>query len=124
MIKETFAKAEEAVSGIKEYVNNRITSFKLNMAEKTAGIVSGLLSVLIASTLFLLFIIFLSVGLALVFAKLTGELYWGFFIVAGLYLVKGIIIWNFREKLLKLPIVNMMVKQLFHNSEKEDDEDI
>jgi len=119
-MEKTFAKVEEMAEHVKEYVNNHITSAKICVAEKTSSILANIIALLIALTVFLFFIIFSSVALAFVFAKLTGEYYWGFLIVAGLYLLIGILIWSMKEKLLRMPIMNSILQQLFT---EEDDAD-
>ena len=120
-MEKTFAKVEEMAEHVKEYVNNHITSAKLSVAEKTSGVLANIIALAVALLVFVFFIVFASVALALVFAKLTGEYYWGFLIVAGIYLLMGILVWTMREKLLRLPIMNAILKQLFKDEEDADE---
>ena len=120
-MEKTFAKAEELAEHIKEYVNIRIDSVKLSAAEKSSKLTANIFAALIAAFVFLLFIVFASTALAFVFSKLTGEFYWGFLIVAGIYLIIGLIVWSMRERILRIPIMNAILQQLFN--EEDDDEE-
>lgn len=119
-MEKVFAKAEEMAAHVKQYVNNRIASVKLSAAEKSSQIIAGIFAVTIAVIFFIIFLLFISVAAAFALAKFTGEWYWGFLIVAGLYLVTGCFLWFAKEKILRMPIMNAMLKQLF--KEENDDE--
>lgn len=120
-MEKTFAKVEEMAEHVKEYVNNHISSAKISVAEKTSGILANIIAVAIVLTVFLFFIIFSSVALAFAFAKLTGEYYWGFLILAGIYLLIGMFVWALKEKLLRMPIMNSILHQLFKDEEEADE---
>ncbi len=112
-MEDTFAKVEELSAHVKEYINNRIDSVKFSAAEKSSSVLANIIAVAIAVLVLTFFVLFGSVALAYAIAKWTGEVYWGFLIVAGIYLLFGILVWLLREKLLRLPIMNAMVQQLF-----------
>jgi len=120
-MEKTFAKVEELADHIKEYVNIRIDSVKLSAAEKSSKLAATIFAAAIAAFVFLLFILFAGIALAFVFSRLTGEYYWGFLIMAGIYLVLGLIIWSMKEKFLRIPIMNAMLQQLF--KDEDDDEE-
>lgn len=121
-MQNSFEKIEELAAHVKEYINNRISLIKLNTAEKTSRIASYLIAIAMALTFFLFFIIFSSIALAYAFAEWTGKLYWGFLIVAGIYLLLGIIIWAARVKLLQLPIMNALLKEFFKDDENDEED--
>ena len=54
--------------------------------------VAAFIVVAIVSILYLLLVVFISIALAFALGKWTGQLYWGFLIVAGLYFVAGLVI--------------------------------
>ena len=68
-------------------------------------------------------LVFASIALAIVIGEWTGKLYRGFLIIAGLYLLAGIIIWMTKERLLRLPIMNSLLKQFLFDTENEDDDE-
>lgn len=121
-MEKTFAKVEELADHVKEYVNNRIASVKLSIAEKTSAVLSNIIAMIIVLTVFVFFIVFAGIALAFVFAKLTGEYYWGFLIVAGIYLLIGILVWTLKERLIRLPIMNGILQQLFKEENDEQDQ--
>lgn len=118
-MEKTFAKVDELVVHVKAYMNNRIDMVKLNAAEKGSKMMANTITLVISLLVFGLCIVFASIALAFVFAKLTGELYWGFLIVAGIYLILGFILWILRDKLLRVPILNSLIKQIFKGEDEE-----
>lgn len=116
-----FSKAEDLLSHIREYVNNRIDTVKLNMADKTSGLIAKLVTIAAVVILVLFFAVFASISLALILGDLTGKLHWGFLIVAGIYLLIAFIIWWGKERLLRLPIMNAILRHLFNDNENGKD---
>lgn len=114
-----FSKAEDLFGHIKEYVNNRIDSAKLDIADKTSRISANAIAVLIIVLLSLFFILFASIALAQVIGEWIGKSYWGFLIVAGIYLLLAFIIRIGKNKLLRLPIMNAILRQLFNDNDHE-----
>ena len=121
-MENTFAKVEELADHVKEYINNRIASMKLSVAEKISAVLSNIIALLIVLTVFVFFIVFSGIALAFLFAKLTGEYYWGFLIVAGIYGLTGILVWTLKEKIIRLPIMNAILQQLFKEENDEQDQ--
>jgi|SRR6185369_16535201 len=121
-MESTFAKVEELADHVKNYVKTKIASAKLSVAEKTSRLISNLIAGLVVAGVFLLFILFGSIAGALALSAWIGKMYAGFLIVAGIYLLIGIIVWNARERLLRIPIMNSMISQLFKDDENEKDQ--
>jgi len=120
-MEKTFARVEELADTIKEYVNTRIESVKLSAAEKTSGVIANVLAGIVVALVFLFFVIFASVALSLGLGEWIGKTWAGFLIVAGLYLLIGIIVWAARGKMIRLPLMNAMIRQLSGNDEEEED---
>lgn len=119
-MEKAFAKIEELADSIKDYVNTRIESAKLSVAEKSSMIIANVMAAMIAAVVFLFFIIFAGTALAFGLGEWIGRTWAGFLIVAGLYLLIGIIVWTAREKIIRLPIMNALIRQLFRNDDEED----
>lgn len=119
-MKETFAKVEEMADHIKEYVNNRVTTVKLKTAEKSSKILAQIIALTVVIVIFLIFIVFAGIALAYALAKLTGEFYWGFLIVAVFFLLIAWLTWITKEKLIRLPIMNAILHQLFNEAEPDE----
>jgi Putative Actinobacterial Holin-X, holin superfamily III len=118
-MESAFAKVEELAGNIKEYVNIRIESVKLSTAEKSSAVIANLIGGFIVAVVFLFFIIFTSTALAVGLGEWIGKTWLGFLIVGFLYLIAGIAVWMAREKIIRLPIMNALIQQLFTS----DDED-
>ncbi|MBK7434341.1 MAG: phage holin family protein [Chitinophagaceae bacterium] len=115
-----FSKAEELADSLKDYVNTRIDEVKLSTAEKSSAIIANILAGIVVAVVFLFFFIFGSMALAYGLGEWIGKTWAGFLIVSGLYLLIGIVVWAGRGKLIRLPIMNAMLRQLFKNDEDED----
>ena len=112
-----FTKAEDLLNHIRDYVNNRVDTMKLNMADKTSRLIANIVATTALVVVLLLFTVFASISLALVLGEWTGKLHWGFLIIAGIYLLVAFLIWRGKEKLLRLPIMNAILRHLFNDEE-------
>ncbi len=119
-MEKAFAKAEELADNIKEYINAGIDSAKLNVAEKSSVVIANVLAGQVSAVVCCFFIIFASTALAFGLGEWMGKIWAGFLVVGGLYLLVGIVVWNAREKIIRLPIMNALIKQLFGNEDEED----
>jgi integral membrane sensor domain MASE1 len=119
-MEKAFGKIEEMVETLKEYVDTRIEIVKLKTAAKGSAIIANLVAAIIASVFILIFIIIVSIGLAVWLGAWLGNPWLGFLIVGVLHLLIAIIMWKIREKLIRIPVMNSIIKQLFHL--KKDDE--
>lgn len=117
---EVFTRIEELAQHARDYINTRIEVVKLNAAEKTSLVVSRVMAAIAVAVVFIFFIFFAGIAAAYALAGWLGEVYWGFLIVAGLFLLAGIIVWFARERLIRIPVMNAIIHQLF--KEKEDHE--
>lgn len=92
-MEKAYAHIEELADSVKEYVNTRVESAKLTLAEKSSAMIANLAAGMVVAVVFLFFIIFAGIALALVLGEWTGQNWAGFLIVAGLYLLIAIIVW-------------------------------
>lgn len=113
IMQNTFAKAEEFADHIKEYINNRIAAVKLQTAEKTSKFMSNFIAVAVVAAIMLVFAIFISMGVAFWLSDMMQNLWSGFLMVGGIWLIIAMIIWFSRERLLRMPIMNKMLQEMF-----------
>ncbi len=113
-----FSKVEDLAASIKEYVNTRIDSLKLNAAEKGSKIAANGVASAFVGVFVLLSIGLGSIALSLLLGEWMGKTWAGFLVVAGFYLLISIIIWKAREKLVRRHIMNAIIQQLFREDEK------
>lgn len=111
---------EEEKSGIqklldhlKEYLKTWMDLAILTASEKIATILSDLISGFLLLIIFLFFLLFGSFSIAYSISEYYEETYIGFLVVAVTYLLIGIILWIKKEKWIKLPLLNRLIKQFF-----------
>lgn len=121
-MEETIEGIRNLATTVKEYVNIRVDVIKLSAAEKTSLVISNLVAGAIVAVVFLFFLVFASIAGALALSAWTGKPYSGFLIVAGIYLVAGLIVWRSKERLIRVPVMNNIIHQLFKH-EITDEED-
>ncbi|MDR3716407.1 MAG: phage holin family protein [Puia sp.] len=112
---EEFKKIEDLVDHAREYVNTRIDEAKLSVAEKSSGVIALLIARAVVGIVFLLSLLFASIAASYVLGSVLGRTWLGFLVVAGFYFLTGIIVWLSRERMIRLPIMNTIIDQLFKN---------
>ncbi len=118
-MEKAFTRAEEMAGTIREYINTRIESVKLSTAEKASKIAANLLAGIFAVIVFIFFMIFTGIALALILGNWIGQTWAGFGLIALLYLVIGMVAWIARGKLIRLPLMNALIQQLFNDDEED-----
>ncbi len=109
---------ERLFTHIKEYLNLQKKLVLITVSKKGGDAIYVLV---LAVTLFMIglfFLLIFSVGIAFGIAALLNSLFWGFMIVAALYLLTGLLIWTNRDRLLRTPILMMFLK--FVDTHKEE----
>lgn len=120
---EDFNKIESLLGQAKEYVNTRIAQLKLAVAEKLSKTIATVVAGLIAALVFFLFIVFAGIAAAIALGQWTGMMWLGFLIIAAVYLILTIIVWKAKNRLLAIPIMNSIIKNLFDEEEEKDEKD-
>lgn len=103
---------ESLIDRVKSYVETRIELLKLKAIDKSSSFISMIISMVLVIGMMTLMVILLSVGFSLWLGECLGKSYYGFFAVAGFYLITGLLISVFQDKWLKPPIANKMIKKL------------
>jgi hypothetical protein len=81
-----------------------------------ANVIAGIM----VAVVFFFFIVFGSIALAFGLGDWLGKTWAGFLVVAGLYLLIAIVVWAARAKLIRLPIMNALIQQLFKADDDEE----
>jgi hypothetical protein len=108
-------KIEELIASLKSYTNTTIELIKLETAEHFSVIMANLISKFIVGLVIVLFVFFISLGICFYLSELLGNNYMGFGIVAGIYLLLGIILSIGRKKLLNKPIRDKIIQEMFQS---------
>jgi len=115
MVMEEQTKIEETVDSIKDYINTRYELAILKASDKTAHIASNTISFIPIVFLTVLTVMMLSFGLAFYLDHVLVSEFLGFFIVAGVYLLVGLILIASRKNSIAKPLRNKIIKELFKN---------
>jgi hypothetical protein len=103
---------ESLIEKGEQYGKTTIELLKLKTLDKSADVVSNLVSWLIVVIFILMFFLILNIGVALWLGELLGNSYFGFFAVAGFYALFALIFGIFRKQLIKKPVSNSIIKQV------------
>jgi hypothetical protein len=101
---------ETLIEGVVEYTSTTLELAKLKAVDRISDAIASLLSRIIAWMALFLFFLFSSLGLAFWLGDLMGKTYLGFFAVAGLYLLLGLLVHLFLGKWIKRLIGNYLIK--------------
>lgn len=95
-----------------DYSNSTIELFKLNAIDKSADVVSSLVSRLVICITVALSLLIINIGFALWIGKLLGDSFYGFFVIGGFYAILAILLHIFRHAWIKYPVSNSIIKQM------------
>jgi hypothetical protein len=96
---------------LSEYIETRINIAKLTIVQKTAEVIAGFTSSVIIILPVLVVLQFLSVAAALYIGKVTGDWYKGFLYTGLAYMLLALILYIFRNSLIKKPVADSFIKK-------------
>lgn len=94
------------------YFEAKTELWKLKAADKTTEALSSIASQLILVIVAVMILFAFNIGVALWLGEWLGKPYIGFFIVAGFYLLVGLLIYANRSSWLKSPMYNAIINKL------------
>ena len=103
----------------KEYLNTRLAQLKLSFAEKTSRIAALMIAVVMSALVFFLFLVLISVAGAIAIGKWLENYWLGFLLVAAFILLAGLILWLVKDRLLRIPVMNGLIRIMFDKDEKD-----
>lgn len=103
---------EELFDKVKEYAETRLDLYKLIVINKASGFFSTFITMLILLLILFTVILCISIGAALVIGQWLGTASYGFFIIAGLYFIIGLVLYSMRGNILKEPVSNKLIKEM------------
>jgi hypothetical protein len=95
-----------------DYGKTTLKLLELNAIDKSADVVSSLVSRLAVIMAVALSILIINIGLALWIGKLLGDAFYGFFIIGSFYAILAILLQVFRDQWIKYPVNNSIIKQM------------
>jgi len=102
---------ESLFDSVETYSKTTFELAKLKALETTTIVATTLISRLGIIAMILMFVLVLTIGIALLVGEIFGKPYYGFFIVAAFYLVAGIVFRLFLHKWIKKPISDLIIMQ-------------
>ena len=109
---------ERLLKHAEEYAETRFDLAVLNVQEKTGNVLSSVASGFLLTVFSLFVILFASIGGAWMLGEHFHDPSIGFFSIAGFYLVIAVLIYVNREKWIRLPIMNALIRKI--NIHEED----
>jgi len=113
------SKIDSLASNIKKYAEESFNLLLINLYEKISRMVSGATAVIIFAVFGILVLLFASIGLSIWIGRLLGETFIGFFIVAIIYLLIAVFLYAMRDKWIRLPVVNSVIKSIYYAEEED-----
>jgi hypothetical protein len=114
---EIKSKAEKLLSYIKEYLETRFNLASLAIREKISEVVSSIAAAFILGLLMVFIFLFAGIGTALWLGDYFESTSIGFFCVTGFYAVITLLLFFNRDKWIKEPIVDAIIKKTNINVE-------
>ncbi|MGO4822284.1 MULTISPECIES: hypothetical protein [unclassified Flavobacterium] len=104
---------------IEDYTKTTIELTKLSAVDKSADVLSSLISRVTVSIVVVMFMLLLNFGLSFWIGELLGSTYYGFFIVAAFYLIVSILLHVNKDAWIKMPVSNLIIAKILKNKEHE-----
>lgn len=102
---------EELYNRGEAYTKTSIELAKLKGLETTTQVVTTMIWRMSVIVMLALFALVLNIGIALWLGELLGKNYYGFFIVAGFYLLSAIVLHFFLPNWIKKPVSDLIITQ-------------
>lgn len=109
------ARINDLTGHIREYIETQIAIVKLDAADATASAASSMVSWIAITILGLFTLVLISIGGAIGLGYILESYAAGFFIVAAFYLLVTIILYFNRHNWIRIPLVNVIIKNIYNN---------
>lgn len=113
-IQEVKERADSIFEHVKEYIEARYNLAVLETSNKATDMLSSLAAAVIVGVMGIFVLFFLSFAAAWWIGEATGSPALGFLIVAVVYAAIGGMLYAVRNKLIKLPVMNALIKKFYY----------
>jgi len=103
---------ESLIEKITDFSKTSYELARLKTLDKSSDVASSLIPHSIVFVLFASFMLFANFGLAFWLGEILGNTYYGFFVIAGFYVITGLVLHFFFHKRIKNLIWNSIIKQV------------
>ena len=110
---------EKLISKAEVYSKTTLEICKYNTIYRSADILSSMAVRIVLMAIFVLFSLFLNIGIALMVGEYLGRFYYGFFVMAGFYILVGFVFILFQQELIKNPVSNFLIRKILNKNGDE-----
>ena len=103
---------ESLIEGITDFSKTSYELARLKAIDKSSDVASSMIPHSIVFVLFASFMLFANFGLAFWLGEILGNTYYGFFVVAGFYMITALVLHFFFHKRIKNLIWNSIIRQV------------
>ncbi|MEX6691161.1 phage holin family protein [Danxiaibacter flavus] len=107
----------ESRDKVEEYLQDRLLLFKLKTVEQASKLAAAMFIGIIIAIVSVFILFFLSIMGGYYFADLTGNLFYGFGIIAGIYIIVLLVIFLSSKNWLRSLISNKVIKIIFDKTD-------
>ena len=103
-----------------DYGKTTLNLLKLNAIDKSADVISSLVSRFAVMMIVVLSVLFISTGLSIWIGTVVGAIFYGFLIVGGFYAFSALFLDVFCRQWLKNCVSNSVIKQMMKHKHHEE----
>lgn len=118
-MEKTTTPVEKLIEKAEIYSKTSLELCKYNAVYKSAEIFSTLITKLVIIIALAVFCMLTNIGLSIWIGNLIGQIYFGFFILAFIYLLIAILLYYFRYDWIKKPVSNFIINKLLKPHQDE-----
>lgn len=107
-------KVENIFDEASTYAEARWNLSILNLSSKLADTISTMAITLVLSMIGLTVLLFMSLAAAWLIGDKLNSLPLGLFLVGLFYIVVGIVVYSIKDKYIKLPVINLLIKKFYY----------
>jgi len=111
MVEERKELIEDLFEKVEAYIKTNVELIKLRTIDKLSAVIASLASGVVLLILFSFFFLMVNIVLAIWLGQAMGQVYYGFFLIAGIYALLSIILFMVRNSIIKNPIINSIISQ-------------
>ncbi|MCW3076579.1 MAG: hypothetical protein JWO32_1188 [Bacteroidetes bacterium] len=111
-------KVDKLISHVIECAETRFDIVAIEVQDKVSEILASIASIAVVVILMSFVVLLLSIGAAMYLSNYFQSAFIGFFYVAAFYFVVALIVIFTRKNLIKIPIINTLLKKInFHEED-------
>ncbi len=110
---------DRLVQNVSRFLEVKLEIYELKLKKQLAETIANVAALFLVAAFGFVALVFLSLALGLYLNYVFGSSFLGLLLVGGLYIVVGIIIFQFKERLITHPLFESMFKETKNEVENE-----